>query len=158
LNFGSYNIYRGTSPSTISLLTTIQSNLNSYSDLTPPSGALYYQIEVVNPTNCDPTKQVGYGVSRSNIVNNGQSGVDVIAGDQLFFIHPNPAENIVQINCSVALLNKSFQITDYAGRIIHEGTINSKQYPINVEDWAKGTYFIQIESFARIEKIVKIFK
>jgi hypothetical protein len=156
LNFGSYNIYRGASPSTISLLTTIQSNLNSYSDLTPPSGAVYYQIEVVNPTNCDPTKQVGYGVSRSNIVNNGQGSIDVIAGDQGFYIHPNPAENVVQINCSEALLNKVFRIMDYSGRIIQEGRIDSKQQLINIEKWAKGTYFIRIETFDRIEKVVKL--
>lgn len=156
LNFGSYNIYRGSSPSNISLLTTIQSNLNSYSDLTPPSGAVYYQIEVVNPTNCDPAKQIGYGVSRSNLVNNGQGGIDATADDLLFVINPNPSESMIFINCSAPLLNKSFRIFDYAGRIVDEGIIESENQAIHIEKWSKGTYFIQIESFARIEKIVKI--
>ena len=54
--YPSYNIYRGISSNNMVLLTTIASNLNSYTDLTAPSGQLYYQIEVVSSYNCDPSK------------------------------------------------------------------------------------------------------
>jgi hypothetical protein len=51
------------------LLTTIASNLNSYTDLTAPAGQLYYQIEVVSSYTCDPSRS--FNSSRSNIVDNG---------------------------------------------------------------------------------------
>jgi hypothetical protein len=81
-NFPSYNIYRGSNSSNMVLLTTIASNLTSYTDLTAPGGQLYYQIEVVGSYSCDPSKS--FNSSRSNIVDNGaiacnNTGIDVIS-------------------------------------------------------------------------------
>jgi PKD repeat protein len=75
-NFGSYRIYRGTSGANMSLLAQLPSTANSYTDLFPPSGTLYYEIEVINPNDCYPdslyTKgTVNYNSSRSNRANNG---------------------------------------------------------------------------------------
>lgn len=70
-SFGSYNIYRGTDSSNMSLLTTIASTLNSYTDLTPPAGLLYYQLEVVKPSPCNTAKSINY--TRSNIADNGEA-------------------------------------------------------------------------------------
>jgi hypothetical protein len=69
--FGSYNIYRGTDSSNMSLLTTIASTFNSYTDLTPPVGLLYYQLEVVKSTPCNTAKSINY--TRSNIADNGEA-------------------------------------------------------------------------------------
>ena len=41
-------IYRGTSPYNMSLLTSIASTYSTYSDLNPPLGTAYYQVEAVN--------------------------------------------------------------------------------------------------------------
>jgi hypothetical protein len=152
LNFGSYNIYRGTDPSNISLLTTIQSNLNSYTDLTPPSGAVYYQIEVVNPVNCDPTKVLNYGVSRSNIVNNGQSNINeaLISTIQ---VYPNPTNDKFTLEVSNDVIGKSYFITDFAGRVIQQGKINSIKEHIDLRTVSNGSYFLQVE-----EKSIKIVK
>jgi hypothetical protein len=78
--YPSYNIYRGFSSSNMVLLTTIASNLNSYTDLTAPAGQLYYQIEVVSSYTCDPSRS--FNSSRSNIVDNGavsciNAGIDI---------------------------------------------------------------------------------
>ncbi|MEA3496301.1 MAG: T9SS type A sorting domain-containing protein, partial [Bacteroidota bacterium] len=54
-NFSSYKIYRGTSPSNMVLLDSIPSNLNSYSDLTPPTGLVFYQVSVIAPDTCSPS-------------------------------------------------------------------------------------------------------
>lgn len=152
INFGSYNIYRGTDPTNISLLTTIQSNLNSYTDLTPPTGPLYYQIEVVNPVNCDPTKILNYGVSKSNIVNNGQIGLNEEITSTLQ-VHPNPTNANLTIEVSHDLVGKIYLFTDFAGRIIHQGKINSLKEQIDLQAISTGSYFLQIEG-----KAIKVVK
>jgi hypothetical protein len=154
LNFGSYNIYRGTDPSNISLLTTIQSNLNSYSDLTPPTGPLYYQIEVVNPVNCDPTKVLNFGVSRSNIVNNGTSGLEEIDNTNIL-VYPNPTNNNITLEVSSELVGKRYSILDFSGRIILEGIITSTQEQINMQDVARGAYYLSIENSSSVTKVIK---
>jgi hypothetical protein len=153
LTFGSYNIYRGTDLSNISLLTTIQSNLNSYTDLTPPSGAVYYQIEIVNPSDCDPTKSLNYSVSRSNIVNNVQVGLteSVLSTIQ---IYPTPTNDKFTLDVSIDLLGKSYALTDFSGRIIQEDKINSLKQQVNIEKVSIGTYFLKVEG----NKAIKIVK
>jgi hypothetical protein len=154
LNFGSYNIYRGTDLSNMSLLTTIQSNLNSYSDLTPPTGATYYQIEVVNPVNCDPTKSINYGVSRSNIVNNGVSGINEEVLSTLN-IYPNPTNSNITLEVSSDLVGKRYSIVDFSGRILLDGKISSNQEHIDLQNVARGSYYLSIENGSSVTKLIK---
>jgi hypothetical protein len=154
LNFGSYNIYRGTDLSNMSLLTTIQSNLNSYSDLTPPTGATYYQIEVVNPVNCDPTKSINYGVSRSNIVNNGVSGINEEVLSTLN-IYPNPTYSNIKLEVSSDLVGKRYSILDFSGRILLDGKISSNQEHIDLQNVARGSYYLSIENGSSVTKLIK---
>ncbi len=155
LTFGSYRIYRGTSLSNMSLLTTIQSNLNSYTDLTPPTGPLYYQIEVVNPNNCDPTKIMNYSLSRSNIVNNGVIGISEEIMSTIN-VYPNPTNDKFTLNVSNDLLGKGYVITDFSGRIIAQGKINALIQTLDVQEISKGAYFLQIDkSTAKAIKIIK---
>jgi hypothetical protein len=152
LNFGSYNIYRGTDPNNISLLTTIQSNLNSYTDFTPPSGPLYYQIEIVNPNSCDPAKMINYSVSKSNIVNNGQNSLSEELSSGIH-VYPNPTADQLTLIVNPDLIGKKYIIMDFAGRIIQESTINSLTELIDLRFVSNGSYFLQIEGKAM--KIVK---
>ncbi len=48
-NYDSYNIHRGAHKDSLEFLTSIQSNLTSFSDFDPPGSPLYYLIEVVAP-------------------------------------------------------------------------------------------------------------
>jgi hypothetical protein len=155
LTFGSYNIYRGTDPSNISLLTTIQSNLNSYTDLTPPVGPVYYQIEIVNPNSCDPTKVINYSVSKSNIVNNGVNGINALASTSVL-VYPNPTSRDVTLEITAELIGKDYFLTDNTGRIILNGQFRALKETINLEQIATGVYFIKIDDNANLMyKIVK---
>jgi len=155
IDFGSYKIYRGTDPANISLLTTIQSNLNSYSDLTPPTGPVFYQIEIVNPNNCDPTKIMNYGVSKSNIVNNGVSGIEEQISSSIN-VYPNPTSDKLTLFVSQDLLGKEFVISDFSGRIIQKGKINTLNQIIEMTSISNGSYLLQIErSNVKAIKIVK---
>ena len=74
--FNSYRIYRGTNSNNMNLLTQLASTANSYTDLNPPTGTVYYQIEVVKASGCYPDTtsskaNTNYNTSRSNTANNG---------------------------------------------------------------------------------------
>ncbi|OIP02268.1 MAG: hypothetical protein AUJ98_01820 [Bacteroidetes bacterium CG2_30_33_31] len=74
--FNTYRIYRGTSSTNMSLLTQLPSSSTSYTDLNPPTGTIYYQIEVIKASGCYPDTVVSkantnYNTSRSNTANNG---------------------------------------------------------------------------------------
>ncbi|MCK5847376.1 MAG: PKD domain-containing protein, partial [Bacteroidales bacterium] len=73
--FNTYRIYRGTNSNNMSLLTQLSSTANSYTDLNPPTGTVYYQIEVIKTTGCYPDTTIAkvntnYNSSRSNTANN----------------------------------------------------------------------------------------
>ncbi len=155
LTFGSYNIYRGTDPTNISLLTSIQSNLNSYTDLAPPVGPVYYQVEIVNPNSCDPTKVINYSVSRSNIVNNGVNGINVLWNSTII-VYPNPTSKDVTLEITSELLGKDYFLTDNTGRIILTGQFRALKETVNLEQLATGVYFIKIDNKANLMyKVVK---
>ncbi|MDA7762925.1 PKD domain-containing protein [Crocinitomicaceae bacterium] len=152
--FPSYNIYRGTDPSNISLLTTIASNLNSYTDLTPPGGTgIYYQIEVVNANGCDPLKATDYGVSRSNIATVGVvNNIELISGSINIF--PNPTTNLITIQSETELNNK-FKIYDQQGREVMNGKLTGKNTEVSLGKLSRGTYTIQVDGNYKPAVIVK---
>ena len=74
--FNTYRIYRGTSNNNLVLLTQLPSTATSYTDLNPPAGTVYYQIEVIKTSGCYPDTvynkaQTNYNTSRSNRANSG---------------------------------------------------------------------------------------
>ena len=74
-NYSSYRIYRGTNSNNMNLIAQLPSTASSFTDLYPPPGTLYYQIEVISPHDCYPdsvyTKgTTNYHTSRSNHANN----------------------------------------------------------------------------------------
>jgi hypothetical protein len=155
ITFGSYNIYRGTNPTNISLLTTIQSNLNSYTDLAPPVGPVYYQIEIVNPNSCDPAKVINYDVSKSNIVNNGMVGINSsnIADINLY---PNPTSNFVTVRFNNNLLGSKYEIVDNTGRTVLTGVLLDENQIIELNILSAGIYsFRLIDQLSKTIKLVK---
>ena len=154
LNFGSYKIYRGTSPNNMTLLTTIQSNLNSYSDLAPPIGAVYYQIEIVNPTNCDPLKTIDYGNSRSNIVNNGISSLENNDAS-IVSIYPNPADRMITLLVSDGLVDAGFKLYDSFGREVCSGKCAGYKTNVSLEAFENGTYYLRFQEHPVVYKVIK---
>ena len=155
INFGSYKIYRGTSLSNMALLTTIQNNLNSYTDLNPPTGIVYYQIEIINPNNCSPTKSINYSSSKSNITSNGQNDLLVITSDYIS-IFPNPTTSIITVKSSLELIGKEYIIYDQLGKEVMSGIITSEETEIDLSNISEGVYLFKVgtdmqESF----KIIK---
>lgn len=98
---GSYNIYRGTNTSDMTLIGSISASFTSYTDLDAPVGYVYYMVEVVNPSGCIPTlKSNGYSSSCSNIATNKSLGVNDRSGGISVTVYPNPASDLIKVNIS----------------------------------------------------------
>jgi hypothetical protein len=156
-NFGSYAIYRGSDSTNMSLLTFIQSNLSSYTDLTPPGDTVYYQIEVVNPFGCNPNKAMNYNSSRSNQANTIAYIVPDTTGirqlQQIGFaieVYPNPNNGnfTIRLNSpktsmmSTMLYNAVGQLV-YSESFEISGKLNKT---LSFEDLPQGVYMLRVSN------------
>jgi len=148
-DFGSYNIYRGTDSTNMTLLTTVSSNLTSYTDLTNPSGDIYYQIEVVSTNPCGAKS---YGTSRSNSFNTKNAsglGFNIRkAEDFNAMIYPNPNNGQFTLEVKSNKTHKlDIEIFNSLGELIYTKQINTEtnsQYRINLQQFSRGIYSIRL--------------
>jgi hypothetical protein len=154
INFGSYNIYRGTSTSNMTLLTTIQNNLNSFTDLTPPPGVVYYQIEIINPNTCNPAKSMNYSSSKSNRATNDVNDINEIS-NEIITIYPNPFINDIIIEVSNGIVGEDYIITDFSGRILTSGIFNTSKQKVDISNFANGVYILQLTDKNIQKRIIK---
>ena len=136
----------------MTLLTTIASNLDSYTDLTAPAGQLYYQIEVVSTYTCDPTKT--YNTSRSNIVDNAQAPSSIVQHENSnVSVYPNPTHDEITLEINGYNGSINVEVYDFTGKLLQ--TTNSTT--ISLKDYAKGIYVFKLSYGDRVEelKVVK---
>jgi len=151
--FPSYNIYRGTSSTNMTLLTTIASNLNSYTDLTAPTGQLFYQIEVVSNYTCDPLKS-NYNVSRSNVVDNAEApSIIVQHQNSNVNIYPNPTSDQITIDIKGYNGVVNVEVYDLQGRLL-ETTTNTI---VSLKKHTKGIYVLKV-SYGEITEEVRVVR
>jgi len=138
-----YNIYRGTSPSQMQLLGTISGANTQYTDLNPPSGYVYYQVEVVAPYSCIPRSKSGYQSSRSNIASNATIAVEDFANNGSFQIYPNPTREVIHVDFQWSSLeNQLFLVYNVLGEQVLKGTLSRD---IDVSTLINGVYLFQVE-------------
>jgi len=158
-NFGTYNIYRGTDSTQMILLTQIQSTLTSFSDLNPPTGDVFYQIEVVSLNDCYPDSifskaNTNYNTSRSNTANTNMApntGIIVNVESQMKFnLYPNPNKGQFTLDISSPdLQNMEMNIFNSLGsHILNEKfeVIGKYSHKVNLQTLSKGMYFIRLNT------------
>jgi len=145
-DFGSYSIYRGTSPNTLNLLTTIASNLNSYTDVNPPAGETYYMIEVAG-VSCDPSRSVVY--SHSNIIDSMVGIDDIELASSSIFLYPNPAKTNIVLQVNTPLIGQDYVIFDAIGKVIYKNKIQSTNEIIHLENFNNGNYFVKVNEVVK---------
>lgn len=137
-----YNIYRGTSTGNMTLLTSVSGGMTTYSDLNAPD-SVYYQVEFMNPNDCDPSKAINYNTSRSNISSNNPLA---LATAQLpaFNLFPNPAESQLTVELPVA----AGTITIYSaiGAVVTTQKISNQQEILSIGHLAPGVYTMTVDS------------
>ena len=117
-----YNIYRGTTPTTMQLLETMEaSGDNSFTDYNAPAGAIYYKITIADGPVCNPgfkTTGTGSGVEiASNIASNGP-GFTANYVDMTVYPNPGVAAGTLFIESSDNTEVYTVRIMDITGRLL----------------------------------------
>lgn len=143
-SFNTYNIYRGTSNSNMSLLNSVASSVTSYTDLTPPPGDVYYMIEVVKPTACNPSLKSGnsYTSTISNIAITSGTGINYFSDDENIQVFPNPNNGVFTIQMNAAA---SLEILNSLGQIIYKGSMYTAK-DIDLSQLSKGMYILKLQT------------
>jgi hypothetical protein len=122
----------------MTLLATIASNLNSYTDLNPLSGQAYYFIEVEGIA-CDPSRSIQ--TSKSNLINYEFVNIQEIIAP-IFSIYPNPARDFITLQCNAELIGEEYRIYDAAGKMVMKGRVTSTSAMIDLKNLSAGEYVL----------------
>jgi len=148
-SFGSYNIYRGTDSLNMSLLATVPSNINSYSDITNPQGNIFYRIEIQSYDICQNTF---YPISRSNLINTkNASGVGFnpqVENKIIAKVFPNPNDGKFTLKISNAKRGRiDLVIYNLMGNMVYREQLDvGMNYSRNIDlsTFAKGIYVLSL--------------
>jgi hypothetical protein len=151
-----YKIYRGTTKDNMTLVGTVAGGNTQYSDFSAPSGYVYYQVQVVSPNSCNPTKL--WNTSISNIATNNPDEISFYSSSNEVKIFPNPTTGVVNIKfVDKTNQNQEVIITDMIGNIILKETVSTQSIAkINLSSLSNGIYSLTISNskYKKTEKIV----
>lgn len=158
LPIATYNIYRGASISTLTLLTQVAGNVYTYTDLNPPVGQQYYLVEAVHPFGgCSPMRLAAgspslfaYSSSISNLSFADPNGVTENALlENSLQLTPNPGSGNFQLTMSLGNTQQvQINVFDQLGRNVHtqtaSGTKGENTVAMNLEGLSAGIYLVQV--------------
>lgn len=161
LNFLSYDIYRGTSTSNMTLLNSVASTLYQFTDLNPPNGTVYYMIAIADSIGCNPSARMEFSnsISMSNLVSTAGVGIPSVLNRNLITINPNPTSGIFSLiyNSTSKIYNSQFNIFDVTGRkVFSQPIINLNQSSIDISYLSNGIYYWEMTGDKGIEGKGKI--
>jgi hypothetical protein len=141
VNHHSYEIWRGSSPATMTMIFQIAMSdyLNSYTDFTAPTGTVYYMIKIADGPTCTPTlRTTGSEFSiTSNIATNAK-GIELT-------VYPNPssgAANVVVFSKGAGLFD--LQIADVTGRNVEAAELKAGEVASFGAALAPGVYTVRV--------------
>ena len=156
-----YNIYRGTNVGNMSFLGATSGSSTQYTDLTAPTGDVFYQLEVVSSVVINPTKipysiqhsndmeksgevsSTSYNSSRSNIAMYTVTAMDNLNGDsKQINIYPNPVKDQLIIDFEGG---STFEILNLTGQVVYSGNLN-KNRTIDTSAFDSGIYVVKFKS------------
>lgn len=113
--YGTYFIYRGASPSTLTLYDSISASFNSYTDVAAVPGMNYYSIAVMPPTPCQPS----HTMTKPSMSNTAPVMFTGIADFEFgnLTVGPNPASDAVEFTLGSAE-NITVELLDITGRMV----------------------------------------
>ncbi|TND08649.1 MAG: hypothetical protein FD123_2153 [Bacteroidetes bacterium] len=149
-----YNIYRGSSMSSLVLLNTVSGSTLAYSDPNPPVGTMYYMVEAANVIWCSPSRIIPNVLiegdkSLSNVFSTASLGViDNAGGTGTVSVMPNPSSGSFTLSLSdIAGGKATVRIVDAVGRLVcneelatPNGSISKQLNP----GLSSGVYSLQV--------------
>lgn len=146
-DYSEYRIFRGSSLTSMQQIRTISSSSGSWTDPDPPTGQVFYQVQVVKPEPCFPTsnKADDYSSTASNY-DEETIGMVVTPADQQLTIYPNPFKDRTLIEFSnPGKTSWRLIITDLAGKVVRtENNITSGEFELDRGNLVPGTYIIEL--------------
>jgi hypothetical protein len=159
LPISTYDIYRGPSISQMTLLTSVAGNVFTYTDVTAPSGNLWYMIEAQHPFGgCSPSLRLNQPnvlidnlVTQSNLESTDdattvQEGA-ILQGTLILFPNPNNGNFQLQ-GTTVGAGNVTIEVFNVLGQSVYSGQVAANgtfthQMELNA---AAGVYSVRIIS------------
>jgi hypothetical protein len=135
-----YSIWRGSTPTSMTLLTTIDAHpYNLLTDYNAPTGTIYYKVSVTDGPGCSPSARTTStsGWISSNVASN-QGELDMV-------IYPSPSAEGAQILVQSTLADEVFRIRvmDITGRTISQKeSVNGTPVSFGI-DLSPGIYTVQ---------------
>ncbi|OQA01828.1 MAG: hypothetical protein BWY70_00247 [Bacteroidetes bacterium ADurb.Bin408] len=156
-----YRIWRGSTENGLELLDSVSPSVTTYTDLTPPSGILYYTLEMIPSYSCQAGLKNYYASSYSNKVSNSSLiGIDAKEiSKSMAFVSPNPLVNTATLNLSPSVKKEHLiiEVFDLHGQKIKTfSNLSNNQLPLSRCDFkTAGVYFLRITNENNFE-IIKL--
>lgn len=156
-----YKIYRGTSPESLNLLSSMAGSSYQFSDYNPPLGSVYYQVEVIAPSTqfmnapsqlraANVVNVANLTSSRSNIATNNTTGFNRLNNDIKFFtVSPNPAKEEVILTMD-NISQSTVKLYDLVGRLVKIESVSGFSNPIDISDLPNALYVVEVRSGNKI--------
>lgn len=141
----SYVIYRGTDPKNLQFLDATSGSNTQYTDNNPPKGDVYYQLEVIKPTACNPAKPINS--TRSNVASTNPVGIDELTTNVSFSLYPNPASDVITINIeAVNSKNMTLNIYNAIGALVKTIPVEQNNQQVAIGELSNGFYTVELRS------------
>jgi hypothetical protein len=155
--YSTFDIYRGTSSTNLTLLSQVQSNLFSFTDQNPPSGSVFYQAIVNSPNGCSTNKMAGqYDFTLSNKIEiyDGASGVKHEDELHSFRLYPNPANTTITIS---GIEDGEVKIFNTIGERLYSGKLE-QDTQVDIKRFDAGLYLVKVEYTKGVKTIKLVVK
>ncbi|MCB9223901.1 MAG: T9SS type A sorting domain-containing protein, partial [Crocinitomicaceae bacterium] len=144
-----FTVYRFTTQSGWTLLSTVSNTVTSISDTPPTITGLDYMIEITPPSTCTATnKAQDYNSSRSNtttsILNTDPNLITELE-DLDLQIYPNPSNGLFNLIFEEAS-NYTIEVYDLSGQLIFNKFVNTDYTVIDLSNLADGPYMLKVTS------------
>ena len=172
--FGTYTIYRGSDPTSLDSIHSIQSTLTSWTDSDPPTGDLFYQISVRKLFPCmvhEGLKKARSGPrssSVSNLEDNRQHitrSLMLMSNEANFNVYPNPYLHRTRVQYTLEqaspIVLSIYSVTGSKIRdlIIDDLDAGTYEIELNADDLGlkQGIYYLKLKAgdFTATRKIVQ---
>jgi hypothetical protein len=149
-----YKIWRYTPGIGWEMIATVPSNLNSYTDESPPDADLWYYIEAGHPTGCTPLKASTLNSSRSNRINKLKEAPESVRSfmdEYNLVVYPNPSEGKFRILMESANPEDvDIRVFDLSGKLVYLDAVRDfsgqLSHEIDLTHLAQGIYQMQLRT------------
>lgn len=170
LPIATYNIYRGSSISNMTLLAQVSGSVFTYTDLTAPAGPIWYMIEAVHPFGgCNPSRFSGpgnYQVFEYNSMLSNLEYADPLGISQgnvlqnTLSVSPNPGNGTFVLQCNtINGEDVTINITDAIGRTVYTSTEENQnstfRKEMDLSSLAVGVYNVHVNN-GTSEGVIKL--